>query len=88
MNKKVLPTLLGVLASLLSIWVLHTFLIVDDCIAQGGTFEHATAKCLLDNGELYDSGIEKYVIALYFVVGFAVSFFVSALLRKILKIER
>ncbi|MBU2870577.1 hypothetical protein [Colwellia sp. E2M01] len=88
MNKAVLPTLLGAFTSLLAIWALHTFLMVNDCINQGGEFEYATAKCLLKDGQLYDSGIAEYVLALYFVVGFGVSFFVSKLLRKWLNIPR
>jgi len=88
MKRTSLPTLIGVFTSLFAIWGLHTFLVVDDCVAQGGTFDYYTANCLLANGQFYDSGIEKYAIALYFVVGFGVSFTVSNLIRKLFKIER
>ncbi|TYK66882.1 hypothetical protein [Colwellia echini] len=88
MNKTALPTLIGAFTSLLAIWVLHTLLMVNDCVDQGGKFEHSTGKCLLENGQIYDSGIAEYALALYFVVGFSVSFFVAKLVRKLLNIRR
>lgn len=85
MNKAVIPTLIGALTSLLTIWLIHTLLIVNDCSDKGGTFEYATAECLLENGEIFKPSIEEYMLALYFVIGFGVSFFVSNILRKYLR---
>ena len=86
MKRTLFPTLIGVFTSLLAIWSLHTFLVVDDCLEQGGSFDYATAKCLLENGQVYDSNIATLVLVLYFVVGFGVSFIVSSVIRKFFNI--
>ena len=88
MKRTLFPTLIGVFSSLFAIWSLHTFLIVDDCLDQGGSFDYATAKCLLENGQVYDSSLASMAIALYFVVGFGVSFIVSTIIRKLFNIKR
>jgi hypothetical protein len=88
MKRTLFPTLIGVFTSLLAIWSLHTFLVVDDCLDQGGSFDYATAKCLLENGQVYDSNIATVVLVLYFVVGFSVSFIVSSVIRKFFKIKK
>ncbi|HCM48477.1 MAG TPA: hypothetical protein DIS98_13595 [Colwellia sp.] len=88
MKRTLFPTLIGVFTSLLAIWSLHTFLVVDDCLDQGGSFDYTTAKCLLENGQVYDSNIATLVLVLYFVVGFSVSFIVSSVIRKFFKIKK
>jgi len=88
MKRTLFPTLIGVFTSLLAIWSLHTFLIVNDCLDQGGSFDYATAKCLLENGQVYDSSLASMAIVLYFVVGFGVSFIVSRVIRKLFKIKK
>jgi hypothetical protein len=88
MERTLFPTLIGVFTSLLAIWSLHTFLVVDDCLDQGGSFDYATAKCLLENGQVYDSNIATVVLVLYFIVGFSVSFIVSSVIRKFFKIKK
>ncbi|KGJ93778.1 hypothetical protein [Colwellia psychrerythraea] len=87
MNRTLYPTLIGVFTSLFAIWSLHTFLIVDDCLDNSGSFDYATAKCLLENGQVYDSQFTTFAVVLYFVVGFVVSFIVSTLIRKVFKIK-
>ena len=88
MNRTLLPTLVGVLTSLFVIWLLHTFLVVDDCLDHGGVFDYSSAKCLLEDGSVYTSNLETMALVLYFVVGFGVSFIVSTLIRKLFKIKR
>ncbi|HBY87212.1 MAG TPA: hypothetical protein DEO86_15205 [Colwellia sp.] len=85
MNRTLIPTLVGVLTSLFVIWLLHTFLVVDDCLDHGGSFDYTSAKCLLESGDVYTSNLENFALALYFVVGFGVSFLVSTSIRKLLK---
>jgi hypothetical protein len=85
MNRNSIPTLVGVFSSLFVIWLLHGFLVVDDCVEQGGTFDYAISKCVLEDGLVYESSIATLVIVLYFIIGFFVSFFVSTLIRKIFK---
>ncbi|TMM44004.1 hypothetical protein [Colwellia ponticola] len=88
MNRTLLPTLLGVFSSLFAIWLLHNYLMVDDCLDQGGTFDYATAKCLLSTGQILDAKLENLALVLYFVVGFGVSFIVSSLIKKLIKIKK
>ena len=84
MNRTSIPTLVGVFTSLLAIWSLHTFLVVDDCLDQGGSFTYDVGKCVLENGQAYESTFASYAIVLYCVVGFSVSFLVSTLIKKVL----
>jgi hypothetical protein len=88
MNRTLFPTLIGVFSSLFAIWSLHTFLIVDDCLDQGGSFDYATGKCLLENGQVYESNLATTALILYFVVGFGVSFIVSSVIRKLFKFKK
>lgn len=87
MNRNSIPTLIGVFTSLFAIWALHTFIIVDDCSDHGGSFQYDSAKCLLENGQVYESDLATMAIILYFFVGFIVSFLVSSLIRKVFKIK-
>jgi len=88
MNRTLLPTLIGVFTSLFVIWSLHTFLMVDDCLDHSGSFDYSTGKCLLENGQVYESSLETIALVLYFVVGFGVSFIVSTGIRKLFKMKR
>ena len=87
MNRTSIPTLIGVFTSLLVIWALHTLIVVDDCVDNSGFFEYSTGKCLLENGQLYESTLGTMVVALYFIVGFTVSFWVSNFIRKAFNIK-
>ncbi len=88
MNRTLFPTLIGAFTSLFAIWSLHTFLMVDDCLDNGGSFDYSTAKCVLENGEVHVSNFETFALVLYFIVGFGVSYLVSALIRKFFNIPR
>jgi hypothetical protein len=88
MKRTLFPTLIGVFSSLFAIWSLHTFLMVDDCLDQGGSFDYTTAKCLLENGQVYESNLATIALVLYFVVGFGVSFIVSSVIRKLFKFNK
>ena len=88
MNRTALPTLIGVFTSLLAIWFIHSFIIIDDCVANTGTYDYSTGKCLLENGQLHESVFASFAIALYFVIGFAVAFSVSHMIRKGFNIKK
>ncbi|MCP4325494.1 MAG: hypothetical protein GY787_27350 [Alteromonadales bacterium] len=88
MNSTSVPTLLGVFSSLFAIWAIHIFLVVDDCADHGGTFINDIGKCVLENGQYYESTLAAVAIVMYFIVGFTVSFIVSTLIRKLFKIEK
>lgn len=82
MKRSPLPTLIGVFSSLVAIWFIHSFLIIDDCTVNNGRYDYSTGTCLLENGNTFESSFTSVAIALYFVVGFVVSFTVSSVLRK------
>lgn len=84
MNRTSIPTLVGVFTSLFAIWLLHTFLVVDDCLDHGGSFDYDIGKCMLENGQPYESTLATFAIVLYFIVGFVVSFVVSTLIKRLL----
>ncbi len=88
MNRTSIPTLIGVFTSLFVIWALHTFIVVDDCVEQGGSYQYSSGMCLLENGQLYDASLATLVVVLYFFVGFAVSLLVSATIRRLFSINK
>ncbi len=88
MNRTSIPTLIGVFTSLLVIWALHTFIIVDDCLDHGGSFQYDSGKCLLENAQFYESNLANIAIFLYFIIGFIVSLLVSFFIRKVFKIKQ
>ena len=88
MNRTLLPTLIGVFSSLLAIWALHSFLVVDDCLDHGGSFQYDTGKCVLENGEVYTAYSTSMLLVLFFVVGFIVSLLVASIVRKAFNIKR
>lgn len=83
MNRTLIPTLAGVFSSLLCIWLLHSFLIVDDCLDNGGSFDYKTSQCLLENGQLYENTFTSIALIVYVVVGFVVSLTVAKFLRAL-----
>jgi hypothetical protein len=83
MNRTLIPTLAGVFSSLLCIWLLHSFLIVDDCLDNGGSFDYKTSQCLLENGQLYENTFTSIALIVYVVVGFIGSLTVAKFLRAL-----
>ncbi len=88
MNRTLIPTLIGVFTSLLAIWALHSFLIIDDCLDHGGSFQYNSGQCLLENGQVHESAFATIAILLYFIVGFVVSLLVAKLIRKVFKLKQ
>ena len=84
MNRTLIPTLAGVFSSLLCIWLLHSFFIVDDCLDNGGSFDYKTSQCLLENGQLYENTFTSIALIVYVFVGFVVSLTVAKFLRALL----
>ncbi len=84
MNRTLIPTLAGVFSSLLCIWLLHSFFIVDDCLDQGGSFDYKTSQCLLENGQYYQNSFSAIALIVYVIVGFVFSLIVAKLIRTIL----
>lgn len=88
MKKSSLPQFIGVITSLLVIWLINDLTLVDDCINQGGSFDYQTGKCLLGNGEVYTTSYSKYLIALYFFIGLIVALLVTKVTRKLTNISQ
>lgn len=88
MKKSSFPQFVGVIVSLLVIFLINDLTLVDDCINQGGNFDYQTGKCLLSNDEVYTSSYSKYLIALYFFVGLVVALLVTKLTRKLTNISQ
>jgi hypothetical protein len=85
MNRTVLPTLVGVFVSLLTIWVIHTYVLVNSCVDKGGVYDYPNGQCLLKNGIIYQHESANIIMVVYVVIGFSISFSVSHLLRKLIK---
>lgn len=88
MKKNSIPLYIGVICSLIAIWFVNDYLLVAQCVDDGGSFEYSKAECLLQNGEVKVSKLSKYVIAVYFLMGILISLFISFSVRKIFKIEQ
>jgi len=87
MKRNSIPTFIGVFTSLLVIWAIHSFLVIDDCLDHGGAYQYDSGKCLLENGQLVDSNFATIAIVLYFFIGFIVSLLVSGIIRKVFKFK-
>ncbi len=85
MNRTLLPTICGVFVSLLLIWTIHTYVLVDSCLDNGGTYDYPKGQCILVTGDVYQHDLANIMVLVYVIVGFGISFIVSNLLRKLLK---
>ena len=88
MKKKSIPLFVGVIVSFIAIWLVNDFLLVKQCLDNGGSFDYSKGECLFDNGEVKVSELGKYLFAIYFFMGILISLFVSFTVRKIFKIEQ
>ncbi len=84
MNKNLLPPFIGVFVSWLVIWQLHEFLLVDNCLDKGGSFDYKTGQCLLEGVSSQSPGLSSLVLVLYFVVGIVIALAVATLVRKVI----
>jgi hypothetical protein len=87
MKKSTMPLYIGVILSLIAIWVVNDFLLVEPCLENGGSFNYSKAECLLKSGEVKVSELGKYLMAVYFFMGLLITFIVSLFIRKTFKIE-
>lgn len=84
MNRNFLPAFAGVIASVVVILLINNFTVVDDCIQHGGHFDYKTAKCLLASGEVHVASFTHYLVAAYFILGIAIAFAISRLIKRFL----
>jgi len=87
MNKNVLAKFMGVFVSLLVIWKVNGVLLIEACVEQGGQFQYEKGKCLLEDGNIYSTGLEVPLVFVYVVIGIGVSYFVSKGIQKIFNKE-
>ena len=85
MNKSAIAKFIGVFVSLLVIWVINDLLLIQPCLNEGGVFQYEKGQCLLENGNIFTTGLEMPLVILYVFIGFGVSYLVSNLIRKYLK---
>ncbi|NQY87724.1 MAG: hypothetical protein HRT51_08240 [Colwellia sp.] len=88
MKKNSIPLFVGVTFSLIAIWFVNDFLLVEQCLDNGGSFDYRKAECLLENGDIKVSDLGKYFMAIYFFMGILISLVVSFSVRKIFNIEQ
>ncbi len=88
MKKNLLPLYIGVIASFVAIWLVNDFILVDQCLDNGGNFNHSRGECLLENGDVKASELGQYLIAIYFFMGISIALLVSFFIRKVFKIEQ
>lgn len=86
MRRNAIPPFVGVIISFIAIWLVNDFVLVDKCLANGGSFLYHSGECLLSSGETTASPLGKYLIALYFFMGLIIALFTSAVVRKVFKI--
>ncbi len=82
------PPIIGVVTSFITLWQLHMFMLVDNCLDHGGSYQYATGKCLIKNGDFLEFNLTAPLLIFYFIVGLIVSLFVAVLVRKLFKIKQ
>lgn len=88
MKKNSIPLFIGVIFSFIAIWLVNDYLLVNQCLESGGSFDYSKAECLLENGEIKASELGTYIVAVYFFMGLLISLLVSFSIRKIFNIEQ
>ena len=83
-----IPLFVGVIFSFIVIWLVNDFLLVDQCLENGGSYNYSKGECLLENGDVKVSELGKSLFAIYFVMGILIALSVSFSIRKIFKIEQ
>ena len=83
MNKNLLPPFIGVFVSWLVIWQLHSYILVDNCLDKGGSFEYKTGECLVDNVSNQGTELSSIMLVIYFVAGITVALLVATFVRKL-----
>jgi len=86
MKNTLLPSLVGVLASLFVVWWLHGFLLVDSCLDNGGSFNYETNLCTGGNSQIIELATSSTMLVTYCIVIMVVSLLTASLIRKIFKI--
>jgi hypothetical protein len=88
MNKNSVPLYIGVTVSLIAIWLVNDYVLIDQCQSYGGRIDYHNAECVLKNGEIKTLALENYFMALYFFMGILISLFVSFSIRRIFNIKQ
>jgi len=84
MISKIGSVTVGVIVSLLAIYQLHNFLLVDACLDSGGQYQRESALCLGQDGYEHTIVLSDFMLFVYFIVGLAVSVITAYLVHKLL----
>lgn len=85
MKNNLLPSLIGVIVSLFSVWWLHGFLLVDRCLDAGGAIDYETNLCIGENEQILELATSSGTLAIYCVVIMTVSLLTGNLIRELFK---
>ncbi|MCQ8878984.1 hypothetical protein NQT69_13310 [Pseudoalteromonas shioyasakiensis] len=85
MKNNLLPSLVGVIVSLIAVWWLHGFLLVDRCLDSGGAIDHKTNLCMGENNQIIELATSSGTLAIYCVVIMGVSLLTGSFIRKLFK---
>ncbi|WP_135476424.1 hypothetical protein [Pseudoalteromonas sp. KS88] len=86
MKNTLLPSLVGVSASLVVVWWLHGFLLADSCLDNSGTFNYETNLCTGENNQLIELATSSTMLVTYCIVIMVVSLLTASLIRRIFRI--
>lgn len=84
MQHSSIPSLVGVAVSLVVVWFLHGFLMIDNCLDSGGTFDYSTNQCMASDGAIITKALNNSLIVLYCIVIMVLSLLVAKATRKII----
>ncbi|MFY8328597.1 hypothetical protein [Pseudoalteromonas sp. ZZD1] len=85
MKNNLLPSLVGVIVSLIAVWWLHGFLLVDRCLDSGGAIDHKTNLCMGEKNQIIELATSSGTLAIYCIAIMIVSLVSGSLIRKLLK---
>lgn len=88
MSKHALSQFFGVICSFFVIWLINDYLLVDQCLDNGGQFKYETGECLLASKEVVQPAYGNKLIAAYFFIGIFIAYFISLLVRKLFNINK
>tara|TARA_B100000809_G_C14868947_1_gene434820 strand:- start:338 stop:601 length:264 start_codon:yes stop_codon:yes gene_type:complete len=87
MYRNLFPPFIGVFSSFIALWQLHKFILVDNCLDHGGSYQYATAECLIENSNFLAFNLTVPLVIFYFFVGLIISLVVAFLVSKLFKIK-
>jgi hypothetical protein len=85
MYRNLIPPFIGVFTSFFALWQLHKFMLVDNCLDHGGSYQYTSGKCLIETGNFLVFNLTAPLLIFYFIIGLIVSLIVAGLARKLFR---